>query len=210
MAAAFAQAADHFFVGQHRAQRRAPIHRRLRSDRPADARPDSGARPRRPRRPRRAESAARRSAGPCCCCGVEPGVEQHQKDPLRPAEIVDVGGGQLAAPVVAEAEHLLLPAERGDVLFGGDPRRRAGLVGVLLGRQAEGVPAHRVQHALAAHPLDSGRRCRWPFAPRDGRRAGRRRWDRGTCRARRAFRRSAAAAWRTFARFPNTFATSVR
>ena len=29
----------------------------------------------------------------------------------------------------------------------------AGLDGVLLGRQAEGVPAHRVQHVEAAHPL---------------------------------------------------------
>ena len=30
---------------------------------------------------------------------------------------------------------------------------RAGLLGVLLGRQAEGVPAHRVHHAAAPHPL---------------------------------------------------------
>ena len=34
-----------------------------------------------------------------------------------------------------------------------DARRRAGLFGMLLGRQAEGVPAHRMQHALAPHPL---------------------------------------------------------
>ena len=29
---------------------------------------------------------------------------------------------------------------------------RAGLLGVLLGRQAEGVPAHRVHDAVAPHP----------------------------------------------------------
>ena len=39
---------------------------------------------------------------------------------------------------------------------GGDARVRAGLDGVLLGGQAEGVPAHRVQHVEAAHPLVAG------------------------------------------------------
>ena len=86
---------------------------------------------------------------------VEPGVEQQQENELRPAEIVDVGGGQLAVPVVGEAEHLQLAAEIADVLFGRRPRMGAGLLGVLFGGQAEGVPAHRVHHARAPHPLEA-------------------------------------------------------
>ena len=125
MAAAFAHAADDFFVGQHRAQRRAPVHRRFVLDTPADAHPDS------------AEPLPRRcaitSAGigssligrPALLLGIEPGVEQHQENPLRPAEIFGVGRRQFAIPVVAEAEHFQLPAEVGDVLLGRSPRRHA-------------------------------------------------------------------------------------
>ena len=50
--------------------------------------------------------------------GVEPRVVNLQEDPLRPAEVLDVGRRQLAAPIVGEAERLQLPAERCDVLFG--------------------------------------------------------------------------------------------
>ena len=46
----------------------------------------------------------------------EPALEQLQEDPLRPAEVVGIGGVDLARPVVAEAEHLELAAEGGDVL----------------------------------------------------------------------------------------------
>ena len=41
----------------------------------------------------------------------------------------------------------------GDVLFGGDARMLAGLHGVLLGRQAEGVVAHRVKDIESLEPL---------------------------------------------------------
>ena len=41
-------------------------------------------------------------------------------------------------------------------VLGGDPRVLAGLHRVLLGREAERVVAHRVQHVLAAHPLEAG------------------------------------------------------
>ena len=58
-----------------------------------------------------------------------------------------------AVPVVAEAQHLQLAAEGADVFFGGRSRGGAGVNGVLLGGQAEGVPAHRVQHVLPAHAL---------------------------------------------------------
>ena len=67
-----------------------------------------------------------------------------------------IGRVHFSVPVVAEAEHLDLTAEGVDVLLGGGAGVRAGLDGVLLGRQAEGVPAHRVQHVEAAHPPVAG------------------------------------------------------
>ncbi len=88
--------------------------------------------------------------------GVVPRVVQQQENPLRPAEIIRIGGIDFTVPVVTEAEHLDLPAERGDVLLGGGAGVRAGFDGVLLGRQAEGVPAHRVQDVEAAHALVAG------------------------------------------------------
>ena len=154
MAAAFADALLNLFVGQHGAQRGAPVDRGVEligqpmlvaesldrlfalfgnvvGDRQVGDRP----------------AALRR--------GVEPGIEQHQEDELRPAEVIDVGGGQFAAPVVGEAEHLQLPAEIGDVLLGRRARMRAGFLGVLFGGQAEGIPAHRVHHGRAAHSLEA-------------------------------------------------------
>src|SRR5262245_19789206 len=114
MAAALALALDDFLVGEHGAERGAPVdgHRRL--------------------------------VG-------EPAPEQLQEDPLRPAYVARIGGVDLPRPVVAEAEHLELALERRDVVR----RRPRGMLPrldrVLLGRQAERVPAHRVQHVVAAH-----------------------------------------------------------
>ena len=39
-----------------------------------------------------------RDRTPAALLRIEPGVEQHQEDPLRPAEVLDVGRGQLADP----------------------------------------------------------------------------------------------------------------
>ena len=58
-----------------------------------------------------------------------------------------VGRGQAQAPQLAP--------HRGDVLLGGDPGVGAGLDRVLLGGQAEGVVAHRVQHVVARHALEA-------------------------------------------------------
>jgi hypothetical protein len=65
---------------------------------------------------------------------------------LRPLEIIGVGRGEFARPVVAEAEAFDLLREIGDVRLGGLARMLAGLDGILLRRQAERVPAHRMQH----------------------------------------------------------------
>ena len=83
----------------------------------------------------------------------EPALEELEKDPLGPAVVVRIGGVDLALPVVREPHALHLPAEVRHVLGRGDPRVDPGLDRVLLRRQAEGIPAHRVEHVEAAHPL---------------------------------------------------------
>ena len=85
--------------------------------------------------------------------GVVPGLEDLGEDPLRPAVVAGVGRVDRAALVVAQAEAADLAPVGGDVLGGGDRRVRAGLHGELLGRQPEGVEAHRVEHVAAGHPL---------------------------------------------------------
>ena len=57
---------------------------------------------------------------------------------------------------MAQPEPAQLAAVGGDVGGGRDRRVLAGLHGVLLGRQPEGVEAHRVQHVAARHPLVAG------------------------------------------------------
>jgi hypothetical protein len=76
-----------------------------------------------------------------------------QEDPLRPAHVFGIGGGDFAVPIVGEAERFELAAEVLDVGGGGDRRVLAGLDGVLLGGQAERVVAHRVEHVVAGHAL---------------------------------------------------------
>ena len=123
VAAALALAVDHLLVGQHRAQRRAPVDRHL------------------------------GHVG-------QPALVELEEDPLRPAIIVRVAGRDLAVPVVRKAQRPDLAAERVDVARGGVARVRAGLDRVLLGRQAERVPAHRMQDVEAAHPLVAGQNVR--------------------------------------------------
>ena len=86
---------------------------------------------------------------------VVPGVVDLQEDPLRPPVVVDVGGRRTAPRVVAEPERAQLALHVRDVLLGGDARVRARLHRVLLGRQAERVVAHRVQHVEAVHALEA-------------------------------------------------------
>ena len=87
---------------------------------------------------------------------VVPALEDLQEDPLGPAVERDVGGRHAPPVVVAQAQPPELAAHRGDVRLGRDPRVLAGLHRVLLGRQPEGVEAHRVEHVVAGHPLVAG------------------------------------------------------
>ncbi len=79
--------------------------------------------------------------------------EQPREQPLLPAVVLRPAGGDLAPPVVGETEALQLPAHVGDVVVGPARRRDAALDGGVLGRHAERVPAHRLQHTPALHHL---------------------------------------------------------
>ncbi len=80
-------------------------------------------------------------------------LQQPGEHQLFPAVVLRAAGGELAAPVDRVAQRLQLAAHVLDVGVG--PLRRCG--GVLdrgvLRRQAERVPAHRLQHVLALHAL---------------------------------------------------------
>ena len=80
-------------------------------------------------------------------------LEQLQEDPLGPLVIARVGGVDLARPVERQAEALQLALEACDVLLGDLSRMHVVLDGEVLGRQAESVPAHRIQHVIALHTL---------------------------------------------------------
>jgi hypothetical protein len=74
----------------------------------------------------------------------EPALEQLEEDPLGPAVVLGLVGADLARPVDRDSPLHELLAERVDRLLGRDPRVLAGLDRVVLGRQPEGVVAHRM------------------------------------------------------------------
>ena len=153
MAAPFAHPADHLLVGQHRAERGAPVDRRLR----LVGQPVRVAVFRYGIRAGGGHGFGNGQIGDRPALlggGIEPGVEEHEEDPLRPAHISRIGRRQFAAPVVTEPEHLELAAEGVDVALGTLARRGAGADRVFLGRQAEGIEAHRMHDARAPHPLE--------------------------------------------------------
>ena len=82
---------------------------------------------------------------------------QHlEKEPLVPAVVVRTVDGDLAAPVVRQAQPAELPAHVDDVLVGPAGRVGAVLDGGVLGRQAERVPAHGMEDFAATHALEAG------------------------------------------------------
>ena len=80
-------------------------------------------------------------------------LEQLQEPFLLLAIVFGVAGGELAAPVQRQAQQFQLVAHRGDVGPGPVAGVDAALHGRVLGRHAEGVPTHRMQHVIAAGPL---------------------------------------------------------
>src|SRR5213080_5216278 len=81
----------------------------------------------------------------------EAALEHAQEEELLPAVVAGIAGGELALPVVREAEPAELPAHVLDVVVGPPGRVDAVLDGGVLGREPEGVPAHGVEHARARH-----------------------------------------------------------
>ena len=86
---------------------------------------------------------------------VVPGVVDLQEDPLGPAVVLGVDRLDGAAVVVAQPQAAQLARHDDDVVLGGLARVLAGLHGVLLGRQPEGVVAQAVQDVLAEHPVEA-------------------------------------------------------
>ena len=143
---------DDLFVGQHRPQLGAPVHRRLdlvgqtmvvdvAANRVGAFGPDV---------------IGDRQFGDgtsLLLLRVVPGVVDDEENPLSPAEVVDIGRRDLAVPVETQTEHLQLTAEVRDILLGRLPRVDPGLFGVLLGGEAESVPPHRVEDRETVHPL---------------------------------------------------------
>ena len=150
MPAHLALAIDHLLIGQHRAQLRAPVHRRMGNKREPmliTIRALSlvaGHIDRILQRVDRLGLIGR---------GVKPRIVQLQKNPLAPLKITGLGGVRFPTPIIAEAQALDLPLEISNIFLGRLARMLAGLDRVLLGGQAKGIPAHRMQHMLAAHAL---------------------------------------------------------
>ena len=78
-------------------------------------------------------------------------LEHAQEQPLVPLVVVGVAGGQLTRPVDGQAQRLQLALHVGDVVARPLGRRHAVGHGGVLGRQAESVPAHGLQHVAALH-----------------------------------------------------------
>ena len=81
--------------------------------------------------------------------------EHAQKEPLVPAVVVGLAGGDFARPVEGEAERLHLSLHVGDVavspLRGGDLLRERRI----FRGQTEGVPAHRGHDVVALHAVEA-------------------------------------------------------
>ena len=85
----------------------------------------------------------------------EAALQEVEEDALLLAIIGGIAGGDLARPVKRQAQQLQLLAHRRDVLVGPDAGMRVALDGGVLGRQAEGVPAHGMQDVEALHALEA-------------------------------------------------------
>ncbi len=80
-------------------------------------------------------------------------LEQAREQPLFPAVVVRLAGGDFTRPVDGQTQRLELGLHVVDVGVGPRGRRHLVLHGGVFGRQAEGIPAHGLQHVLALHAL---------------------------------------------------------
>ena len=83
----------------------------------------------------------------------QPGLEELEEQPLGPAVVIGMAGGHLTLPIDREAQLVELLSHRSDVLVGPGAGVHAPCDRRVLRRKAEGIPAHRMQHRLAAQSL---------------------------------------------------------
>ena len=154
------------FVGQHRSQAGAPVDRRLGDVGQPEVVQHAALLARRERIPGATVGGRALAGGELrfefgdrtglAGIGVEPGVEDLIEDPLSPAVVGLVGGGDRAALVVTQAQPIELAGHVRDVVLGIDSRMLTGLAGMFLGGQAEGVEPHGVQDVETRHALEAG------------------------------------------------------
>ena len=135
----FAFAINHFFVRQNGAKLRTPVHQHIGNVSEANF-------------IRILAAISLDRLGPVRF-RIEPRIINLEKDPLRPFEVTRIGGVDFTVPIIGETDPLQLRFEFRDVLAGGDGRMLAALDRVLLGRQPERVPAHRMEDIEPAHPF---------------------------------------------------------
>ncbi|OIQ64285.1 hypothetical protein GALL_541640 [mine drainage metagenome] len=83
-------------------------------------------------------------------------LQHAQKQPLVPPVVIRLAGGEFPAPVYPQPQRLQLLLHVGDVVVSPPGRRHPVLDGGILGRQPEGIPAHGLQHVVAAHLVPAG------------------------------------------------------
>ena len=79
----------------------------------------------------------------------QPGFEEVEEHALLMLVVARIAGRDLARPVERQPHRLELLLHRGDVVVGPGLGVDLAVDGGVLGRHAEGVPAHRVQHGVA-------------------------------------------------------------
>ena len=82
--------------------------------------------------------------------------QEIEKEILLALVVFDVAGGKFARPVERQAHRLQLAAHGGDVFVGPGLGVDLVLHRRIFSRHAEGVPAHRMQHVVAAGALVAG------------------------------------------------------
>ena len=135
-AADLALSVDDFFVRQDGAQLRTPIHRHLRHIGEAHA---VGI-----------VAAIGGNGFRFFRLGIEPRIVDLEENPLRPFVVGGIGRVYFTFPIVGKADAFELRLEFRHVLARGDGWMLPGLDRVLLGRETECIPAHRVKNIEAA------------------------------------------------------------
>ncbi len=83
-------------------------------------------------------------------------LKKLNKDPLGPAVIIRVRGGEYTLPIKGKAQGFQLADEAFNILFGNDPGVDTGFNGIILGGQAETVETHGKKDVVPLHPFFPG------------------------------------------------------